>query len=347
MAEKDKDQKPTFTRKNKMWASSKDYNTAYFNPSDSSGLGVTQIDPQTGKTVIGADNISEAFKKYYDRELKGSISPDVTSWLDSLDADTLYSILGQDSYWGKHDSWNLLGAGTPGSDFDTNSLLRDLNQLSDINSAFGGMPQAPDYSNIQSEAQAKIQAENDELFRLLDEESSSTKAMYEGQMKGLNDQYGNVSSNILSQNYQQNAALTDSVQSEMSKSRRNALEAGASAGMRLASNINTLMSTQNQQNANAMNTSNNLAQMMLQQRQAAQGLQGDYSNYMSNVGQQRRGIIGGSAERQENFANQRFNTEERVHGQKMNEWENKYNSAAGSNPLADYYRSHLTTSQYN
>lgn len=118
--------------------------------------------------------------------------------------------------------------------------------------------------------------------------------------------YNDAAEQILSSDYQRNASLMGTYQSEMRRAQRNALEAGASAGARLANNINVTLSTQNRQAQQSLETSNNLAQMLLNQRQAA-----------SDIAQQRVGLRSGYTERVNAYGQQKYADQQT----KLGEWE--------------------------
>lgn len=88
----------------------------------------------------------------------------------------------------------------------------------------------------------------------------------------LKSQYNTLSSNLLSKDYQNSMRNVDTLNSQMNRARQNALTAGASAGLRIASNVNTLLSNQNKQSQQSLDTANQLSQMLLNQRSAAQSI---------------------------------------------------------------------------
>ena len=74
---------------------------------------------------------------------------------------------------------------------------------------------------------------------------------------------------LLSNQAQATNAIAGSTRSELQRSQRNAISRGATAAMRLVSNINTELGLQNKAAQQSLDTSNNLAQMLLTQRQSA------------------------------------------------------------------------------
>jgi hypothetical protein len=147
-------------------------------------------------------------------------------------------------------------------------------------------------------------------------------------------------SQILGNQYQQQSQLMGTVGSEMSKARRNALEAGASAGLRMAENINTTLAMQNKQSQISLETSNQLAQQLLNQRQAAAGIRGDYNSMLDRNSAERRQYTDSSTQRL--LDDKRYTYEK-----DLSNWENSYNSS--NNPFAENYRNNIinkSNSQY-
>ena len=123
---------------------------------------------------------------------------------------------------------------------------------------------------------------NDSELRLLDD-LSKTKRLYNTQLQNLNDAFSQSSSALKSQQYLANAQTYDALRSDLRRSSQNALEAGASAGVRIASNVNALLTAQNKQSATSMDTANALAEMLLQHRNAVSGMSRDFANYRSGI----------------------------------------------------------------
>lgn len=241
-----------------------------------------------------------------------------------------------------NDDYDVLGFSS--KTFDKGSFLHDIRELQDIDNAWQDVPNAPDYDKIYRDAANTINQENAELSALYDRMLNSQTANYQQQMNDLNSAYRDYSRQILSNDYIQNAQLMNTVGSSLSKSRQNALQAGASAGLRLANNVNTLLSTQNQQTAQSLQTSNNLAQMLLNQRQAAAGIRNDYNNALNQNTMNKANLKAGNAERVENYARGQLDTANTIYQNKLNSWENSLNAKAGSNVFADAYKTYKSQS---
>lgn len=194
--------------------------------------------------------------------------------------------------------------------YDVDDILSDLTELDSLGDypdvsypVYGDYVQSSDdiYADINYQlnpyySDAKARLDNsynaqvsaiDQALANLDAETASMQDMYKDQLKENFTLYNQQANRLLSNQYLANAQTYDALQSDMRKSRQNALEAGASAGLRLANNVNTLLSAQNKQSQISMDTSNSLAEMLLQQRQAASGIRSSYANYMQGANRQR------------------------------------------------------------
>lgn len=186
-------------------------------------------------------------------------------------------------------------------------LLRELENSSSL----GVAPEVSLDSAMKSakeEIDAEIAQQEKALADLLSQQTAS---------------YNDAAEQMLSSDYQRNASLMGTYQSEMRRAQRNALEAGASAGARLANNINVTLSTQNQQAQQSLETSNNLAQMLLNQRQAA-----------SDIAQKRVGLRSGYTERVNAYGQQKYADQQA----RLGEWETRARdtiSGGLSSPYAD------------
>lgn len=220
-------------------------------------------------------------------------------------------------------------------DLDANDVLKDLEELQ-----WAERPEAPNYSQIYKDADLAIQKENADLNALYDDILNRQTANYQQQMQDLNSSYNDYRRQVLSNDYIQNAQLMNTVNSSLSKSRQNALQAGASAGLRLANNVNTLLSAQNQQASQSLQTSNNLAQMLLNQRQAAAGIRSDYNSALNQNAANKANVKAGTAERVENYAGSRMGTQQAIYQNQMDNWENDYSAKYSNNPFADVYKNY-------
>lgn len=216
----------------------------------------------------------------------------------------------------------------PGTWFNKSHNMDTFNQdLEDYLSwkdKIGDMPIMPDYDKIASDADAAIDAENRELLDLYDNMANEGLATN-------NQMYNDYVGQMLSNQAQSQNMLQGSVRSELDRAQRNAIHRGATAAMRLVSNINAQLGMQNQAAQQSLETSNNLAQALLNQRQAAMQIRDQYTMNRAN-------LISGSAERKANYRNQMVNEADDMYDRRMNKWENDMSGYAGSSVWGDLHR---------
>ena len=266
--------------------------------------------------------------------------PDVASEMTDAQIEALVGQYQDTKGWSLFSDW--------GHDYgvDYDELQEDLNDFNKIRSELGDMPAPIDYGAIQKEASNAIDAENQQVLNIYNENEQRSINNLKSLLQQNNQMYNDQVNNILSTNYQNNASLLNTMGSALDKTRQNALEAGASAGVRLAGNINTLLSVQNQQNQQSLETSNNLAQMLLNQRQAAMGIRNDYNNVLNNYANQRASLMSGTAERKANYANSMMNQQQNIYDQRLQNWNDNLTAVGDGNPFVDYYKNQQYKNQY-
>jgi hypothetical protein len=184
----------------------------------------------------------------------------------------------QNDYFEEANNLSNLGGlfGNTRYELDVERLLDDLEYLSTHESQ---RPEAPLMEDFISE-----DALNNIMGSRMDELNSmraDRQARYDQELADIDSDYAGLRNNLISTQARQDAQLMDTMRSEMSRARRNALEAGASAGIRLADNINIMLSNQNKQAQTSLETSNQLAQMAINQRAAKRNAQDSYDAYMN------------------------------------------------------------------
>lgn len=239
--------------------------------------------------------------------------------------------------------WGLLGTENT---YDIDSALAHLAQLSELNELYNDIPEAPNYEQIYDDAVNAIETENNAITAKWDEDVNRRTNLFNQQLSDSNAAYNQNVEQILSNDYQNNARLLGTMRSEMQRSQRNALEAGASAGIRIAGNINTMLSAQNQQAQQSLATSNNLAQMLLNQQQANAGLRNDYADYMSQDTQRRTDLTSSTADRAASRTNTNFGIKNTIYGQKIDDYENAVAGLSGTNPFASSYQAYKQGQSY-
>lgn len=271
----------------------------------------------------------------FDNYLSGRLSEDIAGYWNSLtDSEKTALLIDTDNEY--YDEGNAFR----NSWLDVDKLIADLESLT-------GTPTSPNYANVRQNAINAINAENQQLYSTYDEQEAllnqlrdSRTADYESGISDLRNDYANARNSLLSNQYRQNSQTMDTLQSGMDRARRNALEAGASAGVRIAGNINTLLSAQNKQAATSMETANQLSQMMINQRNAEQGLKSNYNDYMSQdaanraaIDDNRNQVMLSTQGRVDSKFNSEYSAQQQAHTDAWADWK-RSNSG---NAFADSY----------
>lgn len=220
--------------------------------------------------------------------------------------------------------------------YDEDALLKDLANTTMFNdyAVLGDEPLLEDYYNSAKET---VDAETAQRYADLDKLLAEQTSMYNDQLNTSRTDYNSARTQLLSQQYQQGAQLMDTYRSEMDRSRRNALEAGASAGIRIADNINTLLSVQNKQAATSLETSNQLAQMMMNQRKSEYDLQNRYSEYKAQDTYNRHAISDAAFDKIDALTNRDYGIAKNTYDTKKTELDNKYSGSALAGKFATDY----------
>lgn len=276
-----------------------------------------------GKLVYRKKNelIDSLFYPSVFEDVSNELSPEALEYWNSLDEDYKQRLL-EKNYAKEVDG--ILGWFNDDVTYDIDDIVADLENVIKIN---GAMPVEP------TRADAAAELENDITFqKYIDELQASEDRqtqLYQDQLRDNQAMFDDYRSQILGNQYQQQSQLMGTVGSEMSKARRNALEAGASAGLRMAENINTTLAMQNKQSQISLETSNQLAQQLLNQRQAAAGIRGAYNSMLDRNSAERRQYTDSSTQRL--LDDKRYTYEK-----DLANWENSYNNS--ENPFAENYR---------
>ena len=234
----------------------------------------------------------------------------------NLSQSELESIL--DKYWEEEDE--LLRTTHT---FDIDRFVSDYNGILAANA---NMPEAPDAARLWQEAQDRANRESQGTLDTLAQ-------LYDDEMRSLASGYNTARSDILSNQYRQNAQLMDTMTSQLDRQNRNALEAGASAGIRLAGNVNTLLSTQNKQSQTSLETANQLSQMMISQRNAE-------ASARSNYFDKQQGVKDAAFDKAQGYYDREYGIAQDSYNKQMQDWDN----SNYGNPLWD---TKLGKSKYN
>lgn len=221
---------------------------------------------------------------------------------------------------GLHNLWGFDGTTET---FDVENMLKDLSEASQLESK---PVYDVDLDQIQTNASKAVEDENEKLLESLNAD-----------LKSMGDAYTNSRNALLTQQHQRNTQTVDAMSSDMARARRNAIEAGASAGVRIAGNVNALLSAQNKMSQQSLETSNQLAQMLVNQRNAEAGLRSQWRDIQSSTYERTQNRAANDL----NFANAKYD-------QKVRNWQDKNDTLVSeTNPLRDPVQKFKNKSAYS
>lgn len=287
----------------------------------------------SGYDEASDSELARWFKDSYSSKITDQ---NVLDYINGLDEDTLGALIGK-----YYDDTGSDWFGTQ-YELNTDALLKDLNAMSNVHAG----PSLESYlGNYVQEANDAIDKENADVLALYDQSLNRQSDAYRSEMNNLNKTYNDYAQTILSNDYNKNAQLMGTLQNNLNRSRQNALEAGANAGLQIASNVNTLLSAQNKQASTSLETSNQLAQAMMNQRNAAAGIRSSYNNMLTQDTQNRANLRAGSYERKLNAQNQLYNSRYNEY-QTQDQINTERNGNYTSNPFYDTYLNHQKANNY-
>ena len=261
-----------------------------------------------------------------------TLPPEIQAYLSQL-SDSELEALENDYYVKDNNAANMWGVGGYDREvLDTEQLLKDLSELAAINEEYDALGNAPIYEDYLNSARQEASDLYGGMIGELQALADTRTNQFNEDMANLQNDYQSARSGLITRQYQQNAQTMDTLQSGMDRARRNALEAGASAGIRIAGNVNTLLSAQNKQAATSMDTANQLSQMMINQRNAESGLRSNYNDYMTQNTTQRQGLQREQDSYARGLAQTNFDAASSSYANKEADIKNKYEL---DNPLYD------------
>ena len=225
---------------------------------------------------------------------------------------------------------------------DIDAMKRDYDEYQKVLGELGDMPAMPDLDAIASAADRDVDAENAQVLALYDQMLGRSNDAFQRELDSSNAAYNDYVSQTLSNNAMATNAIAGSTRYEMDRARRNAIRRGASAAQQLTASVNAQLGLQNRAAQQQLETSNQLASALLQQRQAAAQLRGDYVNNLNADASRRAGLISGTAERK-NSLRRGYQSEalDRYYADR-DQWNDRIYGALGDNPYADVYKRQQT-----
>jgi hypothetical protein len=248
----------------------------------------------------GTDQLQKDWIKNYRAE-----NPD-DEFLNSLTDSELLGMLQQYEY--EPTFWDTMGAYFDPSKREAEYLVRgdefieDLNRLRELEY---DRPEQLNREEIFAKAGADIASDD-----------ARARQSAQQEIQNLQQTYGTARQDILGQQQEQYKGILGQVGSEMDKSRQTALEAGASAGLRLAGNVNVLLSAQNKQRATSLDTANNLTQMLLNLQNQAMGVRRDVNQLDAT-----------RAQRTTQNQQQQYGAEQSIYNNELNNWNDRWNES--------------------
>lgn len=205
---------------------------------------------------------------------------------------------------------------------DMDKFYKDLADVLPIyQEMMASVPKDLDLAQIYRDADAEIDAENQGILDLYDK-------MYSQELDTSNDMYNDAVNQILYNDAMNQSAIRQSARAEMNRQQRNAIIRGASAATRLVANINAQLGTQAQAAQQSLETSNNLAKMLINQRDAAMKTRREYANSQAD-------LMRGSAERKATYRKAKWSEAESLQENDRQRWYKKYAPQLSGNPIGD------------
>lgn len=229
-------------------------------------------------------------------------------------------------------------------DFDTwgPGDYEGLNKFLDrYNTALQDLPPMPEMydsaelQDIYNRAAGEIDAESTAIQQIYDSILNRQTDTYQKELDLSNDAYNAFANQTVANQLQSQNAMQGAYRTELDRAQRNAISRGASAASRLVANINSNLGLQNQSAQQALETSNTLAQALLNQRQAAAGLRQQYSSDLNTNAAQTAELQRGSAERKHSYGTEKQNYAQYLRENDYNIWDRRITDEYGDDPALE------------
>lgn len=218
---------------------------------------------------------------------------------------------------------------------DYKGLDSFLNQYNEAIQNLPPMPEMYDSAELQdiyNRATGEIDAENTAIQQLYDSILNRQTDAYQKELDLSNDAYNAYANQVMANQLQSQNAMQGAYRTELDRAQRNAISRGASAASRLVANINSNLGLQNQSAQQALETSNTLAQALLNQRQAAAGLRQQYTSDLNTHAAQTADLRKGSAERKHAYGTEKQNYAQYLRENDYNLWDRRLTDQYSDNP---------------
>lgn len=223
-------------------------------------------------------------------------------------------------------------------DIDEDAFLRDYNDYLKWKEEVGPMPEDIDYDALYAAADSSIDREANLINQIYDDTLEDTKNIMNQALEENSAAFQDYRSQVLTNDAMNQQAIAGATRYELDRQQRNAISRGASAAQRLVTNINTSLGMQAQSAQHALDTSNVLAQQLLNYRTAQSNIRSGYANAVAERGSQRAALMNGMFERKQAARSRAGAEAKQRYNDAMEQWERKINSYGGSSPFVDFYR---------
>lgn len=224
----------------------------------------------------------------------------------------------------------------------SSSILSDLQEMNSWDEYIGERPELPVPEDFYEQARADVDKENEELNFLYDSIVGNQRETLENSLAENNAMFRDYRNQVLTNEAMRQQAIAGSTRYELDRQQRMAISRGASAAQRLVSNINTSLGLQAQSAQQALETSNVLAQNLLNHRQANQNIRSEYLTAQTNDSMRRADLIRGRTERINNAQRNYLSNAMDAYDINNQAYKDRMSSIQGDNPWQSAYMSYRT-----
>lgn len=253
----------------------------------------------TGAATASASNYSNNRQKGENEELKklldeyGITGDQKEALLNEFGLDTNGNMF--------ENAWNNLGKSA-----DLEGLKEQLDLMEKLHDTVGDFKDLTpaDLDNAEQRAYAQLDSENAQLRDLFQQSLDNSTNLLNDSLLDNSRMFNDYRNQMLANDAMSQQAIAGSTRFELDRQQRNSIIRGASAAQRLVANINTQLGTQAQSAQQALNTSNALAQALVNQRQAQQNIRSQYMDAQNQYNSNMASMISGSTERRNAYGQQ-------------------------------------------
>lgn len=235
-------------------------------------------------------------------------------------------------------SYEFFDADTWGDQTDYEGRKDWFERLSTALNELPPMPEmytSAELQDIYNKATGEIDAETSAIQNIYDSILNRQTEAYQNELDASNDAYNAYANQVLANQLQSQNAMQGAYRAELNRAQRNAITRGASAATRLVANINANLGMQNQSAQQALETSNTLAQALLNQRQAAAGLRQQYSSDLNTNAAQSADLRRGATERRHSYGTEKQNYAQYLRENDYNIWDRRITDEYSDDPVLE------------